>query len=74
MLSAMQDSQVMEPPASDLMTPGDAAALLGVTTTTLATWGDRGRVAFIRLPSGHRRYLAGSVHSCAEQARTDGAA
>jgi DNA-binding transcriptional MerR regulator len=49
------------------MMPGEAAALLGVTTTTLAAWADLGKVAFIRLPSGHRRYIAASVRALAQQ-------
>ena len=45
--------------------PGEAAALLGVSTTTLAAWADAGRIDCLRLPSGHRRYLAESVHALA---------
>jgi DNA-binding transcriptional MerR regulator len=58
----MQKSQ-----APETMMPGEAAALLGVTTTTLAAWADLGKVAFIRLPSGHRRYIAASVRALAQQ-------
>jgi predicted site-specific integrase-resolvase len=59
----MQKSQA---PRATLL-PGEAARILGVTTTTLATWADAGRVEFIRLPSGHRRYFADSVARLAAQ-------
>jgi predicted site-specific integrase-resolvase len=44
------------PPAADLLTPGQAAAIAGVTVRTIYRYGSAGRVTFVTLPSGHRRY------------------
>ena len=37
-------------------TPAQAAAVLGVSTTTLARWADTGRLPATRTLGGHRRY------------------
>ncbi|WP_162785642.1 helix-turn-helix domain-containing protein [Microbacterium sorbitolivorans] len=42
--------------SSQLLRPSEAAALLGVTTRTLLRMSERGDVASLELPSGHRRY------------------
>ena len=39
-----------------LLTTGDAAKRLGVSANTVRTWTDEGRISYIALPSGHRRY------------------
>lgn len=44
------------PPAQDLLTPREAAALLGVRTATLARWAREGRLRPLHTPGGHRRY------------------
>lgn len=42
------------PPA--LLTPGEAAARLSVSTRTLSRWADEGYISVVVLPSGHRRF------------------
>ncbi len=44
-----------------MLSPGQAARVLGVTTQTLATFADRGVIQAVRLPSGHRRYLKSEI-------------
>lgn len=51
-----------------LMRPAEAARLLGVHPDTLARWADEGEPeqiakAAVRLPSGHRRYIARAIHA-----------
>ena len=46
---------------AELLSPGSAAALLGVSIDTLAKWADGGQLAAIRLPSGHRRYRRADI-------------
>jgi DNA-binding transcriptional MerR regulator len=60
----MPESQASDSP-SNLLTPGKAAAILGVTTTTLAAWAEAGIVESIRLPLGHRRYDRESIEALA---------
>ncbi len=38
------------------LTSSDAAAQLGVSDETIRRWCDGGRVRYLRLPSGHRRF------------------
>lgn len=45
------------PDEPDLMTPGEVTALFRVSYSSLARWADAGKVAVIRTPGGHRRYL-----------------
>jgi excisionase family DNA binding protein len=46
----------------DLLTPREAAMLLGVRTTTLARWARDGLLKpAVRTPGGHRRYRRGEV-------------
>jgi excisionase family DNA binding protein len=55
----------MSSPSSDfddLLTPREAAALLGVRTTTLARWARDGLLKpAVHTPGGHRRYRRGEV-------------
>jgi excisionase family DNA binding protein len=44
-----------------LYLPAEVAALLRVDPVTVRRWGDRGKLTAIRLPGGHRRYLADEV-------------
>lgn len=67
----MQESQVIPNEASPYLMPGEAADMLGVSTTTLATWALKGRVRAVTLPSGHRRYVREDIETLA---RTGGAA
>lgn len=51
-----------DPPRAEWMTPGEAAAYLGVSVWTLRRYADRGEVAWTRLkPSSHRRYKRSDV-------------
>ncbi|GAA4514088.1 hypothetical protein GCM10023191_082130 [Actinoallomurus oryzae] len=46
----------------ELLTPREAAALLGVRTTTIARWARDGLLkAAVHTPGGHRRYRRGEV-------------
>jgi excisionase family DNA binding protein len=47
--------------AEPLLTPSEAAALLGVDPQTLSRWAHAGRLAAVRTPGGHRRYLEHDV-------------
>ncbi len=53
----------IEPAKSDYLMPATAARKLGITPRTLARMADSGQVESIVLPSGHRRYLSGSIDS-----------
>jgi len=51
-------------PANDerLLSPIQAAAILGVRMSTVAVWADRGRIPCdSQTPGGHRRYRAADV-------------
>lgn len=52
----MQKTQAASIPAPELLTPGEAADRLRVTTAALAAWSDAGKIEAVILPSGHRRY------------------
>lgn len=49
--------------ADDLLLPGEAAAIAGVTPRTIHRYGSAGRITFVTLPSGHRRYHRGPVEA-----------
>lgn len=40
----------------ELLSMADAAAMLGVSATTLRRWADEGQIKAIKFPSGHRRF------------------
>lgn len=44
-----------------LLTPREAAGVLGVTTRTLNMYADAGRIRCTRTAGGHRRYFASSI-------------
>jgi excisionase family DNA binding protein len=48
-------------PASDYITPGEAADKLGISRTTLGRMVERGDIKPLTLPSGHRRYLRSDI-------------
>jgi excisionase family DNA binding protein len=56
-----------------LLTPREAAAVLGVTTRTLNIYADGGRLRCTRTAGGHRRYFASSIRA-AHAGRWDDAA
>ncbi|MFC7766596.1 helix-turn-helix domain-containing protein [Leucobacter soli] len=43
--------------------PREAAALLGISTRTVARWADTGKLHPVTLPSGHRRYRRAEVEA-----------
>jgi excisionase family DNA binding protein len=50
-----------QPAGDELLTPGGVAALLYVDRKTVTRWAQTGKLAFIRTPGGHRRYLRSDV-------------
>ena len=52
----------------DLLTPGQAAAIAHVTPRTIHRYGSAGRLSFITLPSGHRRYARADVEALLQSA------
>jgi excisionase family DNA binding protein len=49
------------PGGPDLLTPAQAASLLGVSTASVRLWAAEGRLAFTTTPGGHRRFQRGDV-------------
>lgn len=56
-------TQRPKPAPGDLLTPGQAAALAHVTPRTIHRYGTAGRISFVTLPSGHRRYSREDVEA-----------
>jgi excisionase family DNA binding protein len=50
-----------QPAGDELLTPAGVAALLYVDRKTVTRWAQTGKLAFIRTPGGHRRYLRSEV-------------
>lgn len=48
---------------NDMLTPREAAELLGVTTKTVGRWADRGLLACERTIGGHRRIRAATAYA-----------
>jgi len=46
----------------DMLSPGEAARMLGVATRTIADWDRRGLIHSVRTAGGHRRYLAREIY------------
>lgn len=46
----------MSTPLPEVLTPGEVAALLGVSPKTVARWASSGALPHFRTPGGHRRY------------------
>ena len=53
-----------------MLRPGTAAAMLGVTTHTLAQWADAGIIGVVLTPGAHRRYRAADVAQLSAQRHT----
>lgn len=47
----------------DLLPPGEAAALIGVSRDTLKRWEAKDRIRSLRTPDNHRRYRRGDVEA-----------
>ena len=47
----------------DMLRPGEAAEMLGITRQTLTNLADRGILNPVILPSGHRRYKRSEIES-----------
>jgi excisionase family DNA binding protein len=50
-----------------LRTPGEVAALFGVTPQTVARWARDGKLTVIRTPGGHHRYRESEVRALREK-------
>ena len=50
-------------PVEPLLTPAEAAALLGVDTQTVSRWERAGRLTAVRTLGGHRRFVEREVRS-----------
>ena len=53
---------------SDLLTPPQAAELLGVNPRTVNRWVEDGRIPFVALPSGRKRIRRSDVDAITEKA------
>ena len=51
--------------ADEMMRPGEAAAVFGVTTKTVNRWGRTGKLRVVRTPGGHMRFRAAEIHALA---------
>lgn len=49
-----------------LVSPSVAASLLDVRSDSLNRWAKEGRIAFVLLPSGHRKYRLSVIRSFLE--------
>lgn len=49
--------------ASEFLTAPKVADLLGVSDETVRRWADDGRLPYITLPSGHRRYRRSDIEA-----------
>ncbi len=58
-----------QPEAETWYAIGQAAHRLGVHTTTLRRWADRGDIAFTVTPGGHRRFAAADIEQFAAEQR-----
>jgi excisionase family DNA binding protein len=61
-------------PPSDLLTTQEAAALLGVGTTSIKRWADAGLLECVKTPGGHRRFPRSAVIAFVDPERTGAAA
>ena len=54
-----------------LLTIGEAARRLGIPTSTLRGWADRGVVRVVRTPTGHRRFDPTEIERLRQAMRHD---
>lgn len=47
----------------DVITPGEAAKMLGVDPKTLTRWANTKKIPSFRLPGGHRRYRVADIEA-----------
>jgi excisionase family DNA binding protein len=52
---------------TDILTPREAAEMLGVTTNTLARWVRSGGLSSLTTPGGHRRYQRADVRALLDE-------
>lgn len=57
---------------SPFMTPGEVAAVFGVSPETIANWADDGKLEHVRTPGGHRRFRRTSVEQLLEASLVPG--
>lgn len=57
----------------DKLSPSQAAQMLHVSTRTLTRMADSGKVAVIKLPSGHRRYMLEDIEAMLPEKARSGA-
>lgn len=57
----MTPDQAPAATGSELLTTGEAAARLGVSTNTLRRWADDRRIRHVRMPSGRLRFRPSDV-------------
>ncbi|MFF4374753.1 helix-turn-helix domain-containing protein [Nocardiopsis dassonvillei] len=50
------------PDPAELLTPTEAASMLGIHPKTIGAWANKGRIKCFRTPGGHRRYRRQDVH------------
>lgn len=69
-IAMMSNKQNFASPNTEWLTPGEAAAALGVGLSTLARMADRGDLRAIRPTGGHRRYRAEDVEALIARSAT----
>lgn len=57
----MTPDQAQAATGTHLLTTGEAAARLGVSSNTLRRWADDRRIKHVRLPSGRLRFRPGDL-------------
>lgn len=57
--------------ADEILTAAEAAALLAVTDRTVRNWADTGKLAYIDLPSGQRRFRRSDIEAILEPVVAD---
>lgn len=62
----------MQSPDAYVLTPREAAVVLGVSAATVVKWANAGELRCIRLPSGFRRFRRSDIDEFLERARRDG--
>jgi excisionase family DNA binding protein len=47
----------------DLLSSKEVRNMLGISKTTLYNWCKQGKLRFVRLPSGHKRYFRSEIEA-----------